>query len=188
MNPVVGNAIKDALTATALGKLFDEAYDAGGEPVTWIWDRITQKDDLSKDDLTRLSTEEILGALPDKARQELARKIEESKHPHEVRRPVSDSRLAYTSALGSKGHARLDNGLRVDFSHGRPDTHGQYTVETDDSVASIAERFGLNPEVLGFSNQGLSDERLRPGQTLRIPLSGNDLHQMREILDSSMGH
>lgn len=138
----------------------------------------------SEDELASMSTSEVLALLPESAKNEIRRMAREAQHPYEVRRRVNNPRLSYSTSTGSHGSIELDNGLAVSFSCGRPENNGQYTVRSGDSVESIAQRFGLDQEVLSFANRGLNDERLRPGLILNIPLSGGELRQAREALAS----
>jgi murein DD-endopeptidase MepM/ murein hydrolase activator NlpD len=57
-----------------------------------------------------------------------------------------------------------------------------YTVEKDDTILGIAEKFGLTPETVVFGNPILRDNPhfLEPGQTLRIA-PGNGI--IRDVID-----
>ena len=155
--------------------------------IAYIWN-VLKSLNLSEDELANMSTSEILALLPESAKNEIRRMAREAQHPHEVRRRVSNPGLSYSTSTGTHGSVTLDNGLVVPFSYGRPEDNGQYEVKYGDSVESVAQRFGLDPEVLSFANRGLSDERLRPGLILSVPLSGGELRQAREALESGSAY
>ena len=49
----------------------------------------------------------------------------------------------------------------------------QYTIQSGDTIFGIAERFGLKPETIAWSNDRAITEGLRPGKTLNIlPVDG----------------
>eukprot|EP01043_Picozoa_sp_COSAG02_P107928 COSAG02_NODE_43953_length_370_cov_0.752768_1_plen_104_part_01 len=45
-----------------------------------------------------------------------------------------------------------------------------YTVQSGDTLSTIAARYGVNPQAI-LASSGITSSRLKPGQTLRIPLA-----------------
>jgi murein DD-endopeptidase MepM/ murein hydrolase activator NlpD len=66
-----------------------------------------------------------------------------------------------------------DTGISTDISNKPRDETVEYTVQEGDTVSTIAEKFGVSVDTILWENDLSENQRIKPGQTLKIlPVTG----------------